>query len=318
MKIRREYNYSDVYLVPNKCVVSSRSECDTSVIFGGRKFKTPIIAANMPSVLNQNTCKFFAENNWFYIMHRFNMNQISFIDFMRKNNHFTSISLGVNEDTYKQLKDIKEAGLERELHYATLDVAHCHSDKAADLIKYFKDNFPNSFLIAGNYNTLDALHFLESLDVDATKCGIGPGKSCITRFKTNFYRPMVSCLLEICAAAKKPVIADGGIEHHGQFSLALATGASMVMAGSIFSCYDQSASEKLEIDGHMKCIYYGSASELNKPAYTRVEGKKVFMDYKGDMKNLLIEIEEDLQSSISYAGGKNLSALLGCEMVSIN
>lgn len=317
--IKREYNYSDVYLIPKKCIVGSRSECDTSVKFGGRTFEVPVIAANMPAVVNRETCKFFAENNWFYIMHRFeNVNQIEFIDYMRSNNYFTSISIGVNDDTYKQLKLIKDAGLEKELHYATLDIAFASGPKTENMIKYFKDNFPNTFLIAGNYNTVDILHDLENLGVDATKCGIAGGKSCITRYKTKFYRPMVSCLLECCSVANKPVIADGGIEHHGDFALAISCGASMVMAGSIFSGYDQSNSEKIEVDGVIKCSYYGSASEHNKKSYTRVEGKKIYMDYKGDMNKLLKEIKEDLQSSISYAGGKDLSALLTCDKICVN
>jgi GMP reductase len=316
--INREYNYTDVSLVPNPCIVRSRSECDTSIIFGNKKFDVPIVAANMPAVVNQNTCKFFAENNWFYIMHRFNIDQVSFIDFMKKNNHFTSISIGVNNDTYTQLKNIKAAKLDNEIDYATLDIAFCHSPKAEDMIKYFKDNFSNTFLIAGNYNTPESVYFLENLGVDATKCGIGGGKSCITRYKTGVYRPMVSCLLDCCSVAKKPIIADGGIEHHGHYAIAISCGATLVMSGSNFSCYLQSASSKIEVEGITKCLYYGNASEYNKASYTRVEGKKILMDYKGDMSNLLKEIKEDLQSSISYAGGKTLSSLLSCKLVAIN
>ncbi len=29
------FDYEDIQLIPNKCIVSSRSECDTSVMFGG-------------------------------------------------------------------------------------------------------------------------------------------------------------------------------------------------------------------------------------------------------------------------------------------
>jgi len=316
--ITREYNYSDVYLVPNKCVVNSRNECDTSVIFGGRKFAVPVICANMPAVVNQNTCKFFADNNWFYIMHRFNVDQVKFIDFMRTNNHFTSISIGVNEDTYNQLKNIKDAGLEKELHYATLDIAFCHSPKAENMIKFMKDKFPNTYLIVGNYNTVDALLDIEEWGADCTKIGIAGGKSCITRYKTKVYRPMVSCILECSEEAKKPIIADGGIEHHGDIALAISCGATMVMAGSLFSGYDQSNSEKIEIDGKLRCVYFGSASEHNKQSYNRIEGKKILLDYKGDMKNLLNEIKEDLQSSISYAGGKDLTSLGNMKLVSVN
>jgi GMP reductase len=317
-QITREYNYSDVYLVPNKCIVNSRSECDTSVVLGGHTFSVPVIPANMPAVVNENTCKFFADNNWFYIMHRFGIDQVKFIDFMRKNGHFTSISLGVNEDTYTQLQSIKEAGLEKELHYATIDIAHCHSPKAERMIKFMKDNFPDTFLIAGNYNTPEAVVDIESWGADCTKNGIAGGKSCITRYKTKTYRPMVSCILECAEVAQKPIIADGGIEHHGDMALAIACGATMVMAGSLFSGYDQSNSEKIEIDGKIRCVYYGSASEHNKQSYTRVEGKKILLDYKGDMLNLLKEIKEDLQSSISYAGGKDLSALSTMKLICIS
>lgn len=314
-QISREYNYKDVYLVPKKCIVNSRSECDTSVKFGKYTFKTPVVAANMPAVVNENTCKFFADSGWFYIMHRFGIDQIKFIDFMKSNGHFTSISIGVNEDTYDQLKAIKAAGLEKDLDFATLDIAFCSGPKSEKMIKYFKDNFPNTFLIAGNYNTPEHVIDIESWGADASKCGIAGGKSCITRYKTKTYRGMVSCLLDCSEVATKPIIADGGVECHGDFALSIACGATMSMAGSIFSGYDQSNSEKIEIDGVKKCVYFGSASQFNKKEYTRVEGKKVLMDYKGDMKHLLKEIEEDLQSSISYAGGKDLSALLTSKMV---
>jgi GMP reductase len=125
-----------------------------------------------------------------------------------------------------------------------------------------------------------------------------------------------------CAKALKgtgvTVIADGGIKHTGDIAKAIACGATMVMAGSIFGGYIESASEIIEIDGHKKCVYYGSASEHNKGKYSHVEGKKLFLDFKGSMEDLLTEMQEDLRSSISYAGGKDLSALLTCELVAIN
>jgi GMP reductase len=317
MKICREYNYDEVFLVPRKCIVNSRSECDTKTTLGKGTFEVPIVCANMPAVVDKFTCKFFALRNWFYIMHRFGIDQIDFINFMKEANLFTSISIGVNDDSYHQLKDINDAGLSNCLDYITLDIAHCHSQKAERMTKYIKDKFPDTFLIVGNYNTVDALLDIESWGADATKCGIAGGRSCITRYKTSFYRPMVSCLSECSEAAKRPIIADGGIEHHGQFALAIACGATMVMSGSLFSGYEQSASKKINIDGITKCIYYGSASEFNKQSYTRIEGKKVLIDFKGSMENLLVEIKEDLQSAISYSGGRNLSSLQSCKMISI-
>lgn len=314
--IKREYGYNDVYLVPNKCVVNSRSECDTSVTLGKHTFTMPVIAANMKSVVNEKTCLFLAEQGWFYVMHRFNNRLIDFINFMNKQKHIVSVSVGVNEDSYQQLKELKDAKLS--MDYATVDIAHGHSPKCENMIKYLKDNFPETFVIAGNVTTPEAVHDLDKWDADAIKLLVGPGKSCITRFKTSFHRPPVSALLDCCSATQKPTIADGGIEQHGHIAIALACGAKMVMMGSLFSGYDQSSSEIIEVDGHKKCVYFGSASEHNKGKYSRVEGKKILLDYKGNMENFLIELKEDLQSSISYSGGKDLNALKNCQIVSIS
>lgn len=316
MRIRREYNYSDVYLLPRKTIVGSRSECDTSVKFGPRKFAMPVVPANMKSVVNANTCKFLAKKDWFYVMHRFNVDTIQFIDEMQKENLFTSISIGVNEDTYKDLKRLKEASMCPD--YACLDIANAWCPKAEKMIKYFKDNFPSTFLIVGNMATPEAVRDIEKWGANSVKIFIGPGKACTTKLKTGFTRPTISCLVDCIPEASTPVIADGGVTEHGDIAKAIACGATMVMAGSLFSGYNESASEIIEVDGHKKAIYFGSASEHNKGKHIHVEGKKLFLDYKGDMNNFLVELQEDLRSSISYAGGKDLSALLSCEMVSVN
>ena len=133
--------------------------------------------------------------------------------------------------------------------------------------------------------------------------------SCITKNKTGFHRPMVTTIIECAEAAMVPIIADGGIKEHGDIAKAIACGATMVMAGSLFSGYDESAGDILEINGHKYKEYYGSASEFNKSRQQHIEGKRILVDYKGSMVRLLDELQEDLQSSISYAGGSDLTAL---------
>ncbi len=66
------FDYEDVQLIPNKCIVNSRSECDTTVILGKHAFKMPIVPANMQTIINEPIAEFLAENGYFYIMHRFN------------------------------------------------------------------------------------------------------------------------------------------------------------------------------------------------------------------------------------------------------
>lgn len=46
-----------------------------------------------------------------------------------------------------------------------------------------------------------------------------------------------------------------------------------------------------------------------------LKGKKILLPHKGRLKDTLKEMQEDLQSSISYAGGRDLSALTKVDYV---
>ena len=62
------FDYEDIQLIPAKSIVGSRSECDTSVEFGGRRFKLPVVPANMQTIIDESIATFLAENDYFYIM----------------------------------------------------------------------------------------------------------------------------------------------------------------------------------------------------------------------------------------------------------
>jgi GMP reductase len=311
-----ELNYADIYLVPKKTVVDSRKECDTSVVLGKHSFVMPVYASNMKSVVDADTCEYFARQGWFYTMHRFNIDTVGFVAGMHEKGLFSSISVGVNDDAVEQLRELKSAGLTPD--YITMDIANAWCVKAERMIKQIKDMFPESFLIGGNIATADAARDLELWGCDAIKAGIAGGRVCITKNKTGFHRPMVSTTLDCASAVKVPVIADGGIVEHGDVAKAIACGAAMVMAGSLFAGYDESAGNIVEISGKQYKEYFGSASQYNKGAYVNVEGKKILVDYRGSMRKLLVELAEDLQSSISYAGGRTLSALRDVERIVVN
>ena len=303
-KETRELDYSDISLKPKRCIVESRSDCDTSVSFGNRKFDMPIYASNMKSVVDVETCKFFAQNNWFYTMHRFGISNIDFILEMNKEDLFRSISVGINEDSYNELNRIYQECLF--IDYITIDVANAWSDKTKAMVKFIKKKFPDTFLIVGNIATAEALRDIQEWNIDAAKIGIAAGKVCITKNKTGIHRKIVSTIENCCAVAKIPLIADGGIKEHGDVAKALCCGATMIMAGSLFGGYDQSAGNIIEIGDRSYKEYYGSASKYNKDEYKNIEGKKILIDYKGNMTKLLKELKEDLQSSISYLGEKQL------------
>ncbi|MET3633933.1 GMP reductase [Streptococcus porcorum] len=304
----RVFDYEDVQLIPNKCIINSRSEADTSVTLGNHSFRLPVVPANMQTILDEDVAELLAKDGYFYIMHRFDEEgRIPFIKRMHDQNLIASISVGVKEYEYEFVSNLKADAPE----YITIDIAHGHADSVIKMIKHIKKELPDTFVIAGNVGTPEAVRELEKAGADATKVGIGPGKVCITKVKTGFGTGgwQLAALRWCAKAATKPIIADGGIRTHGDIAKSIRFGANMVMIGSLFAGHIESPGKTVEVDGEYFKEYYGSASEYQKGEHKNVEGKKILLPTKGHLVDTLIEMEQDLQSSISYAGGQDLSSL---------
>jgi GMP reductase len=256
----------------------------------------------------------------------------------------TSISLGVNEDSLGILGNFHEHGGP---DYLTIDIAHGDCDKMAKMVERARACCPDTYIIAGNVCTYEGARFLQDLKVDAIKVGIGPGHVCTTKLMTGFSRPQFSAVLECakvnyskcrsCGATFElkrdeistcgclstfstgryvDIIADGGVEHNGDIAKALVAGATMVMAGSLFAGFDESPGKRIVYpDGKITKEYFGSASEHNKAAQEFVEGRKIEIPYRGSIVDKITEITQSLSSSVSYAGGKDLSCFKDVEWV---
>lgn len=304
------FDYEDIQLIPNKCIVDSRSQCDTRVTLGKRTFEMPIVPANMQTVVDEKLSLWLAENNYFYVMHRFDeQSRLGFIQDMQSRGLFASISVGVKPSEYEFINHLAEINVVPE--YITIDIAHGHSNAVINMIQHIKSKLPESFVIAGNVATPEAVRELENAGADATKVGVGPGKVCITKLKTGFGTGgwQLSALKWCAKAARKPIIADGGIRDHGDIAKSIRFGATMCMIGSLFAGHEESPGSTVEINGEKFKEYFGSASQFQKGEHKNVEGKKILVPYKGHVKDTLLEMKQDLQSSISYAGGKDLEAI---------
>ena len=301
------FDYDNVLLLPRKCRVESRADCDPSTELGGRNFKLPVVPANMKTVVDEPITQWLAANGYFYVMHRFDVDNVAYARGMRDAGLYVSISSGVKPADYAAIDQLAADGVGAD--YITIDIAHGHADSVRKMIEHIKQRLPGTFVIAGNVATPEAVIDLENWGADATKVGVGPGKVCITRLKTGFGTGgwQLSALKWCARVATKPIIADGGIRGHGDIAKSVRFGAAMVMIGSLFAGHEESPGQTVEVDGKLYKEYFGSASDFNKGEYRHVEGLRILEPIKGPLADTLREMREDMQSSISYAGGTRLA-----------
>lgn len=325
--------YQDICLIPNYSEVFSRVDCDTSCVIGERSFKLPIIPANMKSVIDMSVAKWMSKNNYFYIMHRFGNSLKDLVTQMNEENwENISVSMGVK---LKDKKDIVAlAQYKQRVDYITIDIAHGHCERMKSAIECVKKFMPETKIIAGNVATATGVRDLAIWGADIVKVGIGQGSPCTTKDKTGFTMPMFSCVSDcsgvfidpvfddVLSPAQDmpvPIIADGGIKCNGDIAKSIVAGADMAMAGGIFAaCTDSPAVSSTVNDAPHKA-YFGSASAENKGHSNNIEGKLTNIVCNGmTYEAKLNEITQDLQSSISYAGGTGLTCLKSVSYREVN
>lgn len=343
--MEKSLTYDNINLIPRYSELESRSLADTSVDLCGWKFKVPVCPANMEDVIGVGMSKFFSENGYFYIYHRFgkdsgentweDLNTVCFTKLANKQNwKLISISTGVNEDSLKELMTIKALRLRTD--FICIDVAHGDHIKVKNRIQWIKEYLPNTKIIAGNIATYDAYKDLVNWGADVIKVGVGQGSICTTRFQTGFSKPMFSCLKDIDSEISNnnitisnfedkyinfntpikrvPIIADGGAKHIGDIPKSLVAGATILMSGKLFaSCIDSPA----KIVNNQK-QYRGSTSLAAKKHNKHIEGKTIELEADITIQERLQEIQEALSSAISYAGGSNLAAFDNVEWVEVD
>ena len=311
-------NYSEVCLLPKYSECEQRNHCITEAVLCGKPFGLPVIPANMKAVVDKRQCEWLSKNHYFHIMHRFDIDVQHFIEEANRDMWpIISASLGVKPQDQQIVSNLKASGAR--LDFLTLDIAHGHLSLMQRMIRYCKKKLPDTKIIAGNVATPQGVKDLATWGADIVKVGIGQGSPCTTKDKTGFTLPMFTCVKE-CSdvfigdsfedSQRVPIIADGGIQCNGDIAKALVAGADWVMAGGLFACCIDSAAHSIMVDGSLHRAYYGSASFENKKTLTHIEGTLKNIPSCGlTFEDKLIEITEDLQSSISYSGGKDLTSL---------
>ena len=82
------------------------------------------------------------------------------------------------------------------------------------------------------------------------------------------------------------------------------------MIGSLFAGTHRKAPGKtIEVDGEQFKEYYGSASQYQKRCLQKCGRQTYLASCQRSLQDTLTEMEQDLQSAISYAGGRQVADL---------
>lgn len=194
----------------------------------------------------------------------------------------------------------------------TIDIAHGHSTTMMDVMKWLKDTSPSTELIAGNLAMPDAARDLIEAGADAIKVGIGPGSMCTTRIITGCGVPQLTAIAmcsEVADHYQVPVIADGGIRTSGDIVKAFAAGASSVMLGSMLS----GTIETPGLIQNGRKQYRGMASKDAQvswrggvPEGMAPEGESTFVNVKGHVKDVILELTGGIRSGMSYVNAVSI------------
>jgi IMP dehydrogenase len=205
-----------------------------------------------------------------------------------------------------------------------IDTAHGHSTRVIDAVREIKRQYPETQLIAGNVATPEGTRELIEAGVDAVKVGIGPGSICTTRVVTGAGVPQITAITQCVAAARGtgvPIIADGGIKYSGDVAKAIASGADVVMIGSLFAGTEEAPGEVILFQGRSFKTYRGMGSigamrEGSRDRYAQeaieVESKLVpegiegRVPYKGTLSEMVTQLVGGLKAGMGYTGCRNI------------
>ena len=208
------------------------------------------------------------------------------------------VGAGINTRDYEErVPALLEAGAD----VLCIDSSEGFTEWQKRTIAFIRAEYGDTVMVgAGNVVDAEGFRFLAEAGADFIKVGIGGGSICITREQKGIGRGQATALIDVCKARNEyfeetgvyiPVCSDGGIVYDHHIALALAMGADFMMLGRYFARFDESPTNKVNINGNYMKEYWGegSARARNWQRY----------DMGGDKK---LTFEEGVDSYVPYAG----------------
>lgn len=208
------------------------------------------------------------------------------------------VGAGINTRDYAdRVPALVEAGAD----ILCIDSSEGFTEWQKTTIEYIRKMYGDKVKVgAGNVVDKEGFLFLAEAGADFVKVGIGGGSICITREQKGIGRGQATAIIEIAKARDEyyketgiyiPICSDGGIVQDYHMTLALAMGADFIMLGRYFARFDESPTNKLNINGNYVKEYWGEGSmrARNWQRYDMGGAKK-------------LSFEEGVDSYVPYAG----------------
>lgn len=208
------------------------------------------------------------------------------------------VGAGINTRDYaERVPALVEAGAD----VLCIDSSEGYSEWQKITIEWIREHYGDTVKVgAGNIVDRDGFRFLAEAGADFIKVGIGGGSICITREQKGIGRGQATSLIEVAKARDEyfeetgiyvPICSDGGIVYDYHMTLALAMGADFMMLGRYFARFDESPTNKVNINGSYMKEYWGEGSN-------RARNWQRY-DMGGASK---LSFEEGVDSYVPYAG----------------
>ena len=208
------------------------------------------------------------------------------------------VGAGINtRDFAERVPALLEAGAD----ILCIDSSEGFSEWQKITIDFIREKYGDAVKIgAGNVVDKEGFLYLAKAGADFVKVGIGGGSICITRETKGIGRGQATALIEVANARDEyfaetgiyvPICSDGGIVYDHHVTLALAMGADFLMLGRYFSRFDESPTNKVNVNGTYMKEYWGEGSN-------RARNWQRY-DLGGAQK---LSFEEGVDSYVAYAG----------------
>ncbi len=318
--------FDDVLLLPG-FTDFKRQEVDlTTRLHPKIVLKLPVISSPMDTVTESVMARSLAKAGGLGIIHR-NLtveSQSEMVKKVKKEGLLVGAAIGVGSDLEERVKALVKSHVDA----LVVDSGHGNTKFMVEAIRFIKNAYPKTVIMAGNVATADGARRLIAAGADILRVGMGPGSICTTRIVTGMGVPQLTAVQEAVRATQAmkgrrvTIVADGGIRQMGDMAKALAAGAHAVMLGSLLAGFDESPGNVVDVNhkkykqyrgmGSVAAMQKGSAERYGQSAETKkrklvAEGVEGLVPYKGAVGDYLDQVKGSLKSSFYYIGGKTLA-----------